>query len=236
MGLEGETWNDVVKALDRTVRKYETVNLMITFGYSGRMRKVLAGMASIQDGMIILDAGCGPGNMSAHLLRKIRRGKLYCLDPLPSMLKAAFDNLRGEARGVSLHFLQGTFESIPLPDESVDVVVTSYALRDSRDLYKAISEFKRVLKPGGQLLVLDLVKPDNRFLAWLVGLYIRGLVPLISIPIYGSLNTPWRFLYPTYRNMLNAKKFVEMIGQEFEVVKAKRAFLGTFMAIKAIKP
>lgn len=236
VGLKDETWEEVVRALEKTVRKYETVNRAITFGYSERMRKVLARMAFIRDGMSVLDAGCGPGNMSVHLLKRMREGKLYCLDPIPSMLKAAFDNLRGRAGDVNLHFLQGTFEDIPLPDESVDVVVTSYALRDSRDLYRALSEFKRVMKPGGQLLVLDLVRPDNRLFAWLVGLYVRSMVPIISVPIYGSLDTPWRSLYPTYRNMLSAKEFVGAIGEEFEVVKVKKALLGTFVAIKALRP
>ncbi len=233
MGLEDGTWREVVNALDRTVRKYETVNRVITLGYSERMREALAGMATLDEGMTVLDAGCGPGNMSVHILRKMRRGKLYCLDPLPSMLKAAFDNLRDIAGDVELNFLEATFESVPLPNSSVDVIVTAYALRDARDLYGALSEFRRVLKPGGQLLVLDLVRPDNRAFAWLVGLYLRTLVPLISIPIYGSLDTPWKALYPTFRSMLTASEFTSIIGEEFEVIKVKRALLGTFVAIKA---
>ncbi len=236
MGLEDGTWREIISALDRTVRKYETVNRIVTLGYSERMRRVLAGMAVLEDGMTVLDAGCGPGNMSIHVLRKMRRGRLYCLDPLPSMLKAAFDNLRAMAGEVRLGFLEGTFESIPLPASSVDVVITAYALRDARDLYGALSEFRRVLKPGGQLLVLDLVRPDSRLFAWLVGLYLRTLVPLISAPIYGSLDTPWKALYPTFKGMLTASEFVEAIGEEFEVVRVRRALLGTFVAVKAMRP
>jgi len=234
--LEDGTWKEIVSALDRTVRKYEAVNRVITLGYSERMRKVLAGMAALDDGMTVLDAGCGPGNMSVHILKRMREGKLYCLDPLPSMLKAAFDNLRGIAGDVELNFLEATFESVPLPNSSVDVIVTAYALRDARDLYGALSEFRRVLKPGGQLLVLDLVRPDNRAFAWLVGLYLRTLVPLISIPIYGSFDTPWKALYPTFRSMLTTSEFTSIIGEKFEIIKVKRALLGTFVAIKARRP
>ena len=234
--MEDGTWKEIVSALDRTVRKYEAVNRVITLGYSERMRKVLAGMAALDDGMTVLDAGCGPGNMSVHILKRMREGKLYCLDPLPSMLKAAFDNLRGIAGDVELNFLEATFESVPLPNSSVDVIVTAYALRDARDLYGALSEFRRVLKPGGQLLVLDLVRPDNRAFAWLVGLYLRTLVPLISIPIYGSFDTPWKALYPTFRSMLTTSEFTSIIGERFEIIKVKRALLGTFVAIKARRP
>ncbi len=236
MDLDVSSWEKVINALDKTVSKYETVNRIITFGYSNRMRKKLVEMIGLRDGMHVLDAGCGPGNMSLHLLKKMRRGVLYCLDPLQSMLKAAFNNLRWHAGDVKLHFIEGTFESIPLPDSSIDLVVASYSLRDARDLYKALSEFKRVLKPGGDLLVLDLVKPDNRVVSWLVGIYIHYLVPIISATIYGSLNNPWRQLYPTYREMITASELLEIIKEEFEVIRVKKAGLGAFLALRAKKP
>ncbi|MEM3619471.1 MAG: methyltransferase domain-containing protein, partial [Candidatus Korarchaeum sp.] len=114
-GLGPEEWNRVIEALERTVRKYELVNRVISLGYSGRMRKRLAEMALLEDGIVVLDAGCGPGLMSELLLSRLRRAKLYCLDPLPSMLKAAFDRLKFLKGDFSLNFIEGTFERIPLP-------------------------------------------------------------------------------------------------------------------------
>ncbi len=238
MGLGDAAWRETINALDRTVKKYERVNRIVTFGYSDFMRRKLVEMVKFYEGITVLDAGCGPGNLSRHILRRMRSrgGRLYCLDPLPSMLKAAFDNLRGMAGDVKLSFMEATFESIPLPDSSIDVVAVSYSLRDAKDFYKALDEFRRVLKPGGVLLVLDLVKPDNRVLSSLVGLYIRALVPLISIPIYGSFDTPWKALYPTFKRMLTSKELIEEIGEYFEVIKVKKALFGTFVAIKARRP
>ncbi len=238
MGLGDAAWREIVSALDKTVKKYERVNRIVTFGYSDLMRRKLVDMVEFYDGIVVLDAGCGPGNLSKHILRKMRskEGRLYCLDPLPSMLKAAFNNLRSMAGDVKLSFIEATFESIPLPDNSVDLVAASYSLRDAKDFYRALEEFRRILRPGGVLLVLDLAKPDNRIFSSLVGLYIRTLVPLVSIPIYGSFDTPWKALYPTFKQMLTAKEFVEEIGDYFEVIKVKKALLGTFVAIKARKP
>ncbi len=238
MGLGDAAWRETVSALDRTVKKYERVNRIVTFGYSDFMRRKLVEMAKFHDEITVLDAGCGPGNLSRHILRRmrLRGGRLYCLDPLPSMLKAAFNSLRNMAGDVKLSFIEATFESIPLPDSSIDMVAASYSLRDARDLYKALEEFRRVLKPGGVLLILDLAKPDNKLFSSLVGLYIRTLVPLISIPIYGSLDTPWKALYPTFKHMLTARELIEEIREYFEVIKVKKALFGTFVAIKARKP
>jgi len=116
-GLEREEWERVIGALGRTIRRYELVNRIISLGYSGRMRRKLAEMAVLEDGMTILDAGCGPGIMSELLLSRLRRAKLYCLDPLPSMLKAAFDRLKLLRGDFSLNFIEGTFELIPMPED-----------------------------------------------------------------------------------------------------------------------
>ncbi len=233
MGLGDKVWKKTIGALDKTVKRYEKVNRIITFGYSDLMRRKLVDTIKFDDEIDVLDAGCGPGNLSRHILKKMKSGRLYCLDPLPSMLKAAFNNLRSIAGDVKLSFIEATFESIPLPDSSVDLVTASYSLRDAKDFYKALEEFKRVLRPGGVLLILDLAKPDNKFFSSIVGLYLKTLVPAISIPIYGSFNTPWKALYPTFKRMLAARELIEKIGEQFEIVKAKKVLLGTFVAIKA---
>ncbi|MEM4478331.1 MAG: class I SAM-dependent methyltransferase [Candidatus Korarchaeum sp.] len=234
-GLGPEEWNRVIEALERTVRKYELVNRVISLGYSGRMRKRLAEMALLEDGIVVLDAGCGPGLMSELLLSRLRRAKLYCLDPLPSMLKAAFDRLKFLKGDFSLNFIEGTFERIPLPSGSVDLLVASYSLRDARDFYGALEEFRRVLRVGGQLLVLEVTKPDNELLARLGGAYLKYIAPLISAPIYGSLKTPWKELYPTYERMMTSSEFIEEIGDYFEVIEVRRGLFGIFTALKAIR-
>lgn len=234
-GLGPEEWSRVIEALERTVRKYELVNRVISLGYSGRMRKRLAEMALLEDGIVMLDAGCGPGLMSELLLSRLRRAKLYCLDPLPSMLKAAFDRLKFLKGDFSLNFIEGTFERIPLPRGSVDLLVASYSLRDARDFYGALEEFRRVLRIGGQLLVLEVTKPDNELLARLGGAYLKYIAPLISAPIYGSLKTPWKELYPTYERMMTSSEFIEEIGDYFEVVEVRRGLFGIFTALKAIR-
>ncbi|MEM0268228.1 MAG: class I SAM-dependent methyltransferase [Candidatus Korarchaeum sp.] len=234
-GLGPEEWNRVIEALERTVRKYELVNRVISLGYSGRMRKRLAEMALLEDGIVMLDAGCGPGLMSELLLSRLRKAKLYCLDPLPSMLKAAFDRLKLLKGDFSLNFIEGTFERIPLPSGSVDLLVASYSLRDARDFYGALEEFRRVLRIGGQLLVLEVTKPDNELLARLGGAYLKYIAPLISAPIYGSLKTPWKELYPTYERMMTSSEFIEEIGDYFEVIEVRRGLFGIFTALKAIR-
>ncbi|MCS7103598.1 MAG: class I SAM-dependent methyltransferase [Candidatus Korarchaeum sp.] len=234
-GLEPSEWNKVIEALERTIERYELVNRLISLGYSGRMRRKLAEMALLEDGMVILDAGCGPGLMSELLLSKLRRAKLYCLDPLPSMLKAAFDRLKLLNGDFSLNFIESTFEQIPLVSSSVDLIAASYSLRDARDFYRALEEFRRVLKVGGQLLVVEVTKPDSELLARLGGTYLKHLVPLISAVIYGSLKTPWKELYPTYESMMRSSEFIKEIGDYFEVVEVKKGLFGIFTALRAVR-
>ncbi|MEM4582032.1 MAG: hypothetical protein QW092_06695, partial [Candidatus Korarchaeum sp.] len=72
-------------------------------------------------------------------------------------------------------------------------------------------------------------------LARLGGAYLKYIAPLISAPIYGSLKTPWKELYPTYERMMTSSEFIEEIGDYFEVIEVRRGLFGIFTALKAIR-
>ncbi len=230
--LDEDTWNDVVVSLKETIPHYERVNRVITFGLSNKMRKLLLS-TPIPEGSSILDVGCGPGQLSRLILERCPTCKIICMDPLPEMLKAAALNLNVNG---NVQFIRGVFEKIPLEDSCVDVVVASYSFRDSFDKEKALLEVRRVLKPGGRFMVLELARPNNKAFATLVGWYIRFLVPVMSALVIRKWKTPWRALYKTYVNMLTAEQLRNLINEFLEVEEQLNRLGGTFTIIRARKP
>jgi arsenite methyltransferase len=152
-------------------------------------------LAELRDGETVLDLGCGGGIDVLLSARRVgSRGKAYGLDMTDDMLELAREN--GRKAGVAnVEFLKGEIEAMPLPDASVDVIISNCVINLSADKRRVLSEAFRVLKPGGRFAVSDIVVrreiPDE----------IRRSAELWAGCVAGALEE-W-----TYREMLEKAGF-----------------------------
>jgi SAM-dependent methyltransferase len=172
-------------------------------------------LAALAPGETVLDLGSGGG---IDVLLSARRvgptGKAYGLDMTDEMLALARKNA-AEAGATNVEFLKGEIEAIPLPDASVDVVISNCVINLSADKPRVLREAFRVLKPGGRFAVSDVVVRGE------VPAEIRKSVELWIGCIAGALEEN------EYRGALEAAGFTDISMEPTRVYRAEdaRAFL-----------
>src|SRR5206468_8257799 len=184
-------------------------------------------LAQLNAGEIVLDLGSGGGiDVLLSAQRVGPTGKAYGLDMTDEMLALANENKR-KAGAENVEFLKGEIEHIPLPDNSVDVIISNCVINLSADKDRVLREAFRVLKPGGRFAVSDVVVRGE------VPPAIRRSVELWIGCVAGALEEQ------EYRDKL-AKAGFEAIGVEptrvYRAEDARDFFAGSGIDVDAIAP
>ena len=200
-------------------------------------------LAELKPGETVLDLGSGGG---IDVLLSARRvgpsGKAYGLDMTDEMLALARENQR-KAGATNVEFLKGEIEAIPLPDNSVDVIISNCVINLSADKDKVLREAFRVLKPGGRFAVSDVVTRGdippqirNDVLAW-VGCIAGALDENDYRAKLASAGFETIGVEPTrIYKVEDAREF--LISKGFDVDAMARQVDGKFMSafVRATKP
>jgi demethylmenaquinone methyltransferase / 2-methoxy-6-polyprenyl-1,4-benzoquinol methylase len=169
-----------VRALfDRIAPRYDLINDLQSLGLHRFWKRRLLSLARIRTGAPVLDVCCGTGDLALALASA--GAKVVGCDFSDRMLAGARTRSQGTA-----NFIQGDALALPVRNESFEVVTIGYGLRNLADLPRGLAELFRVLKPGGQLLILDFGKPRDPVWRTLYFAYLRAVVPLFGLIFCGD--------------------------------------------------
>ena len=149
----------------RWARRYDLLVFLFTLGQAGRLRSRTADLAQLTPGEAVLDVGCGTGDLTLDIYRRVgSTGLVAGIDAAPEMVARARQKARH--RQMAIDFRVEPVEALSFADQTFDVVVSSLVFHHLPDTLKrqGLAEIHRVLKPGGRLLLVDFFGPSHDFL------------------------------------------------------------------------
>ena len=161
---------------------YDLLAALMTFGRERELRDRLAALVDLAPGESVLDVGCGTGSLALAAKRRVgRTGMVTGIDASPEMIERA--RRKATNNGDGIHFEVARVESLPFPNESFDAVLSTLMMhhlpRPTRE--RCVSEMRRVLRPGGRMLVVDFEKPSKKRGGLIARFHRHGGVPLREI-------------------------------------------------------
>jgi demethylmenaquinone methyltransferase/2-methoxy-6-polyprenyl-1,4-benzoquinol methylase len=164
----------VNELFDEAAPDYDWVSRMMSFGTDQFYRRDALRRAGWTKEMRLLDVASGTGLMiKAALELGADPARVTGVDPSQGMLAE-----NRKRNPVTLR--EGTGEALPCADAAFDFLCMGYALRHVEDLGRLFAEFRRVLRPGGKVLILEITRPTNRVTLPLIRFYMQQLVPRIG--------------------------------------------------------
>ncbi|MFL0809893.1 MAG: class I SAM-dependent methyltransferase [Agarilytica sp.] len=221
----------VDQMFDSSAEHYDWICNVMSFGSGEMYRQQALVRNGLKEGMSHLDVGAGTGVVS-YLGQKIvgDDGFVTALDPSAGML--------GEAKKLGVkRATQGIGEALPFPDDTFDMLTMGFALRHVADLGIAFEEYRRVLKPGAKVLILEISRPKSKLATWFLKAYMKGLVPLLTRMFRRSADAQELMLYywDTIEHCVPPEKIVEALKQAGFKDAKRHAVMGVFSEYTGIK-
>jgi demethylmenaquinone methyltransferase / 2-methoxy-6-polyprenyl-1,4-benzoquinol methylase len=188
--------------------RYDRANRLLTAGVDEAWRRRAVAELAAPRGGRVADLCCGTGDLVFHLLRSDPELRVTGVDFTVPMLDGALLRARkADPRGRA-DFMEGDVTALPFADGSFDGATMGFSMRNVVDVVGALREARRILRPGGRFVNLDVTKPANPFVRRLFGLYFYGIVPLVGGLVGGS-KTAYRYLPNSLTNFPDADGLAE---------------------------
>jgi demethylmenaquinone methyltransferase/2-methoxy-6-polyprenyl-1,4-benzoquinol methylase len=174
---------------------YDLNNRLHSFGRDQAWRRFAVRQGMVRPGDRVLDVACGTGDLTEAFAAS-DAGEVVGCDFTREMLEVARTKARRLPAPISskVRYEEGDAQNLAFPDASFDVVSIAFGIRNVERPARAIAEFRRVLKPGGRLIVLEFDRPAFAPIRWMNTLYTTRIMPLTATLISRDRSGAYKYL------------------------------------------
>ena len=214
-GFEKVAWGEkaerVRSVFASVAGKYDIMNDLMSFGVHRLWKHFTLSLTGLRPGMRSLDVAGGTGDLAAGMLRQVgKSGHVVLSDVNPAMLDIGRDRLLDRGWVGNVECIVADAERLPFEDNSFDCVTIGFGLRNVTDKAAALASMHRVLKPGGQLLVLEFSTPVAPGLKPLYDAYSFKILPGLGRLVAGDADS-YRYLAESIRMHPDQETLLEML-------------------------
>jgi demethylmenaquinone methyltransferase/2-methoxy-6-polyprenyl-1,4-benzoquinol methylase len=178
---------EMAAMFDRVAPRYDLLNRVLSARRDVGWRRRAVALARLDAGEVALDVGVGTGDLAFDLLAASHpTARVVGVDVSEAMLDAVRRRAAESPLGSRLEAVAADAQDLPFPDASFDRVVAGFAVRNLGDLDAGLREMRRVLRPGGRAVVLELSTPPNPVVRAVFRAYFHGLAPRLAVLLGGD--------------------------------------------------
>ncbi|MGA2188133.1 MAG: bifunctional demethylmenaquinone methyltransferase/2-methoxy-6-polyprenyl-1,4-benzoquinol methylase UbiE [Steroidobacteraceae bacterium] len=191
--------------------KYDLMNDLMSFGVHRLWKRFALSLTGLRPGQRALDVAGGTGDLALGMLRQVgKEGRVVLSDINPNMLERGRDRLIDAGFVGNVGLLVADAERLPFEDHSFHCLTIGFGLRNVTDKAAALRSMHRVLKPGGQLLILEFSTPVAPGLKPLYDAYSFNVLPALGGLVAGDRDS-YRYLVESIRMHPNQETLLAML-------------------------
>jgi len=224
---------------------YDLNNRLHSLWMDQRWRRRAVKLAELKATDRVVDVACGTGDLIEAFRRQ---GQLlgekepdatqylgidFTFQMLPiANRKSSFFDVASVIR-----YINGDAQSLPLPDQSADIVSIAFGIRNVQEPAKALAEFRRVLRPGGRLIILEFSLPTHRILRALYNFYFRQVLPRTATLISGDKTGAYKYLPESVNTFIGREQMMAMMRDAgFDRVEQFPMTFGVCVCYRGVVP
>jgi demethylmenaquinone methyltransferase/2-methoxy-6-polyprenyl-1,4-benzoquinol methylase len=204
--------NHVRSVFDSVADRYDVMNDLMSLGVHRLWKRFTIARARLGPGDAALDVAGGTGDLALGLAARVGpTGRVVLSDINHRMLARGRDRMLDEGVAGNVTCCVADAQRLPFPDRGFDCITIGFGLRNVTDKAAALAEFHRVLRPGGQLLVLEFSHPVLPGLAPIYDLYSFRVLPMLGKAVAGDAGS-YRYLAESIRRHPDQDTLAGMLG------------------------
>ncbi len=195
----------------RVAKRYDLINSLISFNRDAYWRRVAVNHLNMTANSHIIDVACGTCKLTEEILKQVGTAQVQALDFNADMLEIGRDNIAKIGKADHVDYTVGDAMQLPFKDNTFDGAISGFALRNVPDIPTVLREMKRVVKPGGMVVTLELAKPEAIGFKQMYNFYFEHIMPLIGR--MGSHDSSYKWLCESWMGFMHQDELRDLFTE-----------------------